>query len=261
MRVRSSGLIGFTDGFHWTMNPPTSNDIDGDNDGVLINGPNFLIDLSKVASNALGMQASMTASYKLHSITIGLRPVDDVNDNEDAAVFAGNILTYLCTDHAKTALQLARKTEKASEEAKVTTEGLFLRDNKRYTGFRYNWYPGAESQVVDHATGCSVGGLDDQWNLWEIANLYDYMTQPSEENALFNGRFPGITAVPWEASWHNQPVNDEGSAQGQMTREMHIDILPLVAGNVLYSHVNEPGVVDDDYRVTVEVDFTIGGTF
>lgn len=253
--------MGIHDGFYWTMNAPSDNDIDGDNDGVMVPIPNFLVDLSKVASTALGKQAPMMASYKLHSITIGLRPVDDVNDNEDAAVFAGNFLTYLATDHAKNALQLARKTEKASEEANVTTEGLFLRDNKRYTGFRYNWYSGPDNHVVEGATGCSVAGLDTQWNLWQIANLYDYMTRPDEDNALFNGRFPGITSTMWEASWHNEPHNFQGSATGQCTREMHTEILPLVAGNIRYSHVNEPGTVDDDYYVEIEVDFTIGGSF
>lgn len=274
MRIRTAGRVGTHDGFYWTQNAPSSGDIDSDNDGEMIPSPNFLIDLSHVGSIALGRQCSMMASYKLHSIRIGIRPVDDTIDNEEAAIFGGRFLNVLATDHAKTALQLARKTEKHLEGGQLDADSLFLSSEKDYSGFRYNWAGTAEDNVVAHATACTVPSMGDHWRIDEIFNLYNNMTAPSEQNALFNGRAPGTMQQIWECGWSNRPfgqivtaITTPVAGQGGLMHagddkcDMHLDILPLVAGQVLYSSVNEPGAVDDDYYLWVEVDFTIGGSF
>lgn len=264
MRIRHAGVLGIHDGWYWTRDAPTSNDIDADNDSVMAPIPNYLLDLSKIASNALGRQAPMMASYKLHSIRIGIRPVDDVTDNEQATTFAGRHMYRLATDHMKTALQLARSTEKAHEETTTGTEAVFLSAHDRYSGFRYNWSNTPDDDMVEHATYSTQ--LNRPWNLEDISSMYDYMTAPSEENALFNGRAPGVCSAIWECGFAAAPFQ-LGTGAGGAThvgddfKEMHVEILPLIAGNVLYSSGNEPGPVDDDYIVWIEVDFTIGGTF
>lgn len=261
MRIRTSGLVGYTDGFYWTENFPSNGDIDGDNDSVMQPPPNYLVDLSKLASNALGKQASMMSEYKIHSVTIGIRPVDDVTDNTEGAVFAGNHLMVLATEHGKTALQLARRTEKQLEMTQFDGDSFLLSTDKDYSGFRYNWYPGLTHRVVEHATTCGLPNLDSEWNLREISLYYDQMTSPDESNALFNGRAPGIISTMWKAGWNTKPFGAMGAGYGDCTSEMHLDIFPLLAGVVRYSHANEPGTVDDDWRLEIEVDFTVGGSF
>lgn len=264
MRIIHSGILGLHDGFYWTQHAPSDNDIDADNDSVMNPIPNYLIDLSKIASNALGRQCSMTSAYKLHSVKIGIRPVDDAADNEEATIFGGRHLYRLATDHAKTAIQLARKTEKAHEASKTGSEGLFLTAHNKYSGFRYNWGNLPDDDVVEHRTTSTQLGSG-FWSLQDICSLYDSMTDPDEENALFYGRAPGVAQSMWECGWSSRPFGD--TTQGGLThagdclRSMNIEILPLLAGNVLYSSGNEPGTVDDDYFVWVEVDFTIGGAF
>ena len=261
MRIRQAGVVGYDDGFYWTENYPSDGDIDGDNDGGMIPTPNYLVDLSKVASNALGKQASMMATYKIHSVTIGIRPVDDATDNAEGAVFAGNHYYVLATEHGKTALQLARRTEKEIEKSEFDGDSFFLSTDKDYRGFRYNWYPGNEHRVIDFGTTCGLPNLDNTWNLREISVYYDQMTQPDESNALFNGRAPGIMSTMWSCGWNTKPFGAMGAGLGDCHSELHLDIFPLLAGAVRYSHANEPGVVDDDWHVEIEVDFTVGGTF
>ena len=170
----------------------------------------------------------MMASYKLHSITIGIRPSDDTIDNDHAAHFGGEHYVLLATDHAKTALQLARKTEKNIESAKVDADSFLLSNQRDYTGFRYTWYPGTPFDVIEHATTCDVPTMSSKWNLAEIFQTYDLMTRPDQDNALFNGRAPGIIGTLWEAGWSNKPWGEMGTGRGDSTREMHLDVLPLV---------------------------------
>ena len=267
MRVKYTGAVGITDGFYWTMNPPSDNDIDADNDSVMNPAPNYLIDLSKVASNALGQQCPLMATYRLHSIKVGIRPVDDAVDNDEATHFAGRHYYRLMTDHMKTALQLARRTEKEWEGMAMGSEGLFLSDEKSYTGFRFNWYDGADHEVVEHTTLAGMAPFyGAPWSLNTICNVYDYMTAPDEENALFNGRAPGVASLLWNCGWTAAPFN-HSTGSGGLThvgddiRECHLDIVPLIAGSINYSSGNEPGTVDDDYLFFIEVDFTVGGSF
>lgn len=261
MRIRQSGVLGVHDGFYWTENAPAANDIDSDNDGVMVPVPNYLVDLSKLASNALGKQASMMASYKLHSIRVGIRPADDTVDNDQAAVFGGRHFVRLMTDHMKKALQMARKTEKALEGLEIDGDSLFLSSDKDYSGFRYSWHPQGHFDVIEHVTTCpSTINANNFWDLETICTAYDAMTLPSESNALFNGRAPGIIQNIWECGWSNKPWAGMHHG-GDDSKELHLDVVPLVAGNINYSSVNEPGAVDDDYYVWMEVDFTVGGSF
>jgi len=263
-RVKAGGMIGTHAGLHW-VDPPSSNDIDGDNDGEMLQV--FTIDLSMMASRALGRQESMMKSYKLHKITIGVRPVDDVNDNEEASNFAGRYLFHHATDHAKKALQLARKTEKAIEATAVDADSLFLSTENDYSGFRYNWSWGPDEQVVEFATVNSLPTMDERWNLGEIEQAYNLMTSSNKDNKLFTGRFPTAQQAIWNCGWSNTPFAGDSAGEGGSIHvgdgitTFNVDILPLVRGHINYSHVNEPGTIDDDYYVWVDVEFTVGGAF
>lgn len=258
MRIRSAGIVGIDDGWLAGTDWPSDNTIDGDNDGLILPVPNFVLDLSKIASNALGRQAPMMASYKVHSMRIGIRPSDDTIDNDHAAHFGGEFVYVLATEHAKTAMQLARKTDKATEATQVDGDSLFLSDDKDYSGFRYNW---GDTAIVDHPTANGVSGMNSVWTVQDILVAYNEMTRPCESNALFNGRFPGPIGAMWECGWSNKPYGAMGTGRGDCQRDMHVEILPLIGGFIKHSHVNEPGTVDDEYHVHIEVDFTIGGTF
>lgn len=264
-RLKVGGILGITPGMAW--NPaPAANDIDGDNDGVINPAYSFTLDLSHLASRALGQQCSMMGVYKLHKIRIGVRPVDDVNDNDEASNFGGRFLFHHATDHTIEALKLARSTEKASEGLQVDSDSLFLSDDKDYSGFRYNWSTGADYRTTEFATSSSVAGLDTEWNLSEIGSAYNAMTAPCESNALFNGRWSGEGQALFNMGWSNQPfvatAGDGGAIHvGDDIVAFNVDVLPLVHGQIIYSHVDEPGSVDDDYIVVIDCEFTMGRTF
>jgi len=265
-RLKVGGILGVTPGMEW--NPaPAFNDIDGDNDGVFNPAYSFTLDLSHLASRALGQQCSMMGVYKLHRIRIGVRPVDDANDNEEASNFGGRFLFHHATDHTIEALKLARATEKAVESTQLDSDSFLLSIDKDYTGFRYNWSYTPDYHTTAHATSSNVDNMDDFWNLSQIGSAYNAMTEPDESNALFNGRWSGEGQALFNMGWSNTPFAGgsagEGGAEhvGDDTVSFNVDVLPLIHGQILYSHVNEPGTVDDDYIVVIDCEFTMGRTF
>ena len=127
-RIVVAAQIGLDEpnGIWWSHNVPSALDIDASNDGVYTsNAPQFTIDLSKIASKYLGYQASMMAGYRIHRISVGVRPVDDIDDNDAYAFFAGQIDMFPFTKHGAKALQLARKVEKVDESNQVDNDSLF----------------------------------------------------------------------------------------------------------------------------------------
>ena len=75
--------------------------IDADNDSVMSPKLEFIIDLSEATSHIMGRQASMMAAYRIHSISVGIRPVDDTADNDESAFFAGRWLMFPHTKHGE----------------------------------------------------------------------------------------------------------------------------------------------------------------
>lgn len=268
----ASGEVGASEGFFWSQNIPAAGDIDADNDGVIVPQHIFTVDLSKVAARALGYQASMMAGYKIHRIKIGIRPVDDLDDNDAYASFGFDWRMFPCTEHAKTALQLARRIEKANEADQVDADSLFIRTEDRYTGFRYGWN---DQQAVhpEFLTGNGIAGMPDDWYLKDIFDAYDQMTDEGKGRALFGGRAPEIMHMQQLASWTSGVESDasildtHGMSQGndpQDTETMcNLKVLPLLVCAVKYSTGDEVGIVDDDYTVHAEIEFTpeYGGVF
>lgn len=264
MRMVARGLVGFNEGFAWTHNIPAESDIDADNDGVMNPNPQFIVDLSELAGSILGYQASMMSAYKIHRIGIGIRPVDDVNDNDSQTMFAGDIVMYPATEHAKKALQLARKVEKADEASQIDADSLFLSDDVDYSGFRYGWST-VNAGGVAHKTGNSIAGMASEWYLSEIFAAYDNMTEPQQSNALFGGRAPENMATKWICAFNMG--TDDGQAMVGAASDWNcnhsLEVLPLLLGRVNYSSGDEDGLIDDDWRLEVEIEFTPehGGTF
>jgi hypothetical protein len=263
-----TGTVGFNQGFRWGYNSPSADDIDADNDGEMVPAHEFVIDLSEIASGVLGYQANMMKGYRLHGYQVSIRPRDDLNDNDQAAQFAGYLSTYPATDHAFKALQMARKVEKADEASQVDADSLFLSDDIDYSGFRYGWST-FQTGTVQHETGNSISGMSSTWLLSEIFAAYDDMTEPQQTNALFGGRAPEHQHLPWRAGWGTYPsgaiLNTGGGFDcGQdYFYKTALDILPLIRGTVRYSTGDEAGAVDDDYYVQVTLEFTpeVGGGF
>lgn len=260
-----SGTVGFTQGFTWGHNGPSSNDIDADNDGQMIPPPEFILDLSEMAGGILGYQASMMKGYRLHGYQVRIRPRDDNFDNDQAAQFAGELYAYPATEHAFKALQMARKVEKADEENQIDGDSLFLSDDVDYSGFRYGW---SQYQTgVDHPTSNGISGMSSVWLISEIFGAYDDMTEPQQTNALFGGRAPEHMRMPWRAGWGTYPSGDFDTGGFDCGNDYYyktsLDILPLIRGKVLWSTGDEAGATDDDYFVEVTLEFTpeVGGGF
>lgn len=249
MRIRKNCKVGGTFA-QWTIDAPSNEDIDADNDGVMSTKHQFEIDLSHVASYVLGRQASMMASYRLHSIRVGIRPVDDLTDNAHQTAFAGTLWWTTPTDHVKTGLQLARKMENASESFQYDGDSFFLSDDKDYSGYRYSAY-------LDGATLYQTNSSITGWNhlLSNIRAAYNKMTEPNQTNALFGGRFGGEASLMWNCSW-STGMNQNPLIQGDDTHDLNHLALPVLRGAVEFSSGDEPGTVDDDYELWIDVDFT-----
>tara|TARA_B110000444_G_C18744023_1_gene549374 strand:+ start:127 stop:909 length:783 start_codon:yes stop_codon:yes gene_type:complete len=253
------GLFQSKDGAQWIENPPAFGDIDIDNDGVMNPAPGFLIDLSNATSMIEGRQASMMAGYKIHSVTIGLRPVDDIGDNQESAFFAGRIGWYPTTDHAKTMLKLARSVEKATEATEIDSDSLFLSTEKDYSGLRFGW--NGDNQVRFQTSESVSGYGNTQWDLQNLCDVYNQQTDPCKQNALFNGRAPAIQTAQWIASLASGiGAGDSppyGGAVADHTLNLGVEALGgLIYGQVEYSSGDEAGSNDDDYYVVVTVNWT-----
>lgn len=250
----AKGLVGYTNGFTWTSNEPSNNDIDADNDGVMNPSHQFIVSLSDIAGSILGYQASMMASYKIHRVRVGIRPVDDVVDNDAQTQFAGDLCFHPCTEHGKKALQMARKVEKAKEATEVDADSLFLTTDNDYSGFRYGW-SNVNSGGVAHKTANGVAGMGADWYLSEIFSAYNAATAPVQSNAIFGGRAPEESRLGWSCGF-DAGLAGGLSAQTDFQVNTSVEILPIILGRVLYSSGDEEGLVDDDYHVEVEIEFT-----
>lgn len=257
--MTQGGFIGYTTGMFWASNAPSAGDIDADAEGVMNPPPEFIIDLSRLAGRALGYQANMMSRYKVHGIRIGIRPVDDVYDNDAETAFGGIVDYYPATAHGIKALQLARKVEKATEAGAVDADSLFLSTAQDYSGFRYGWATSQQvSSPIAYSTGNSVSGMPTTWDMETVFSLYDGMTEPPQDNALFGGRAPEQCSLLWSAAWSTltEAAGNDGGLIKDHDSKYSFTTFPILRGLVKWSSGDEEGMIDDDYRLWVEVDFT-----
>ena len=254
-------IFGAHAGAYWLQESAGSDGhIDGDNDGVMNPKLEFIIDLSEATSHILGRQASMMASYRIHSISIGIRPVDDAADNDESTFFAGRWLMFPHTKHGEEMLKLARKVEKASEGDNVDGDGLFLSTTDSYKGFRYNW---RESDEVIHATTENIAGvMDGQWDLETIHQVYTLQNPKTKDRMLTTSSAPGLMSHSWVCALASGMGDGDSPPPGGMAADHTIDLKAidilggLIKGEVRYSGSDESGLVDDDYKVMCSVVWT-----
>lgn len=242
----------------WIEGEPALGDIDIDNDGVFNPAFQFLIDLSHIASSVLGRQVSMTRSVVLNGIGIGVRPVDDITDNDESAFFAGRFQMYPATSHGKKALSLAARMEREIESHEVDADSYLLSSDTDYSGLRLGWTDNPEPQVLYQTNGWPTGG---DYTYGKVFDAYNSMTQVPQSNALFNGRAPAPMSMQWVCALASGIGSGDSPPYGGDSADWNIstrtEIFPLIRGLVEYSSGDEEGAVDDDYYVHVYVDFTV----
>lgn len=245
-------------GVVWIEGEPAAGDIDIDNDGVFAPPFQFLIDLSHVASSVLGRQVSMTRSIVLNGLGIGVRPVDDITDNDESAFFAGRFQMYPATSHGKKALALAAKMEREIESHEVDGDSFLLSTDKDYSGLRLGWTETPNPQILHQTNGWPNGG---SYTYGKVFAAYNAMTAPCQSNALFTGRAPDPMSMQWVCALASGIGQGDSPPPGGQSADWNLstrtEIFPLIRGLVEYSSGDEDGTVDDDYYVHVYMDFTV----
>lgn len=194
----------------WVIDTPVGSNISPDADGAMGSTQYILVDLSYMLSEKLGRQMPMTATYRVKGIQIGLRNVDDTDDNDRGAFFAGTMFWHSPTKHKIDALQAARFVERHNELDQVDGDSIFFGSTAQndYSGFRFNWN---EDNQIAHPTGEAIGAIAgnsrDEWNIQDTLVGYSYgaLAHGSEErtNQLWGRR----TGVSDEMQWSAQILN------------------------------------------------------
>ena len=184
----------------WVNDPGTNNLQDTFEGGEPASVPYAIIDLSAVASYQLGRQVPQSAKFILRGITVSYRPQDDTivtAENEDEGFFAGKLKWYADTEHGRKALGLARAVERHVESGQLDADSFLLSTERDYSALRAGWSQAGDIAYPTLTPDIAAGA----WTLGSLEVLYNSMTEPAENNALFNGRFPGRQAVGWCATW------------------------------------------------------------
>jgi hypothetical protein len=196
----------------WILDTPVGSNISPDADGVMGTTRHILVDTSYLLSEKLGRQMPMTATYRLKGLQIGLRNVDDTDDNDRGAFFGGTIFWHSPTKHKIDALQTARYVEYLDEATEVDADSKFFAaaNQKTYSGFRFNWNDDLQIKYpTSEGIGNIAGNVCGEWNLQDTLTGYSYAlqgnVQPSSSynNALWGKR----TGIADEMQWSAQILN------------------------------------------------------
>jgi len=223
------------------------------------------LDLSHALSQKLGKQFSQSDSYRVRYLSVGLRNVDDMVDNESAMAIGGKFYWFAPTHHRLEAMKIARMIEKHDETDEVDVDGYFLPLDPRYKGLRFNY--SADNQVA-LATPESVGLSPGFWNLTALFQAYSEGIQggtPNVSNALWEHRCALTSeAIAFEAAWSNNamhPLTGLKDFNDVETNDFQM-VLPgrgfeclagLLRMSLTHSNTNITGLVDDDFSVVVTV--------
>lgn len=201
----------------------------------------------------------MMAGYKIHSVTMGIRPVDDLFDNDESTFFAGRIGWFPVTDHSKKMLKLARQVEKAAEDSQIDADSFLLSTDNDYSGMRFGWSADDQVQYQTPENISGYGGT--QWDLESLRQVYNQQSTVPQSNALFNGRVPDVCTAQFIMALASGQGAGDSPPPGGNSADHHIPIncealCGLLWGQFRYSGSDEDGTVDDDYVVTVTVNWT-----
>lgn len=263
-----------------TSDYPSGGTIDLDNDGEVIPKFRCIADLSHGLSQVLGKQLSMTSVYRVVGIQVGIRPVDDLNDNNPGSMgqFGGRVRMITPTKHRVDAIQNARKLDRLVREDNIERGSatspvppIFGFEEKNYQGFRFGYR--TEVDVVFPNTeeftgiGSAVEGGAASWCLFDDDGALGIMTayneyidgeDNSKGRALWDNRIGRFTStgIPWMAAWNNDEVSTpvQGDWHWTAPAGTHIDALAgLLVFDVEYSPVEAGGFVDDDYYLEIGI--------
>lgn len=217
-------------GVAWIQPSPIGSDISPDADGVYPSPPVILCDLSHMLSRSLGKQMSMTSTYRVTGIKIGVKNVDDIDDNDRGIALAGYIYYHTPTKHKVDAIQASRKIEKASEEDQIDGDSLYINQYDRYSGFRFNWNEDDQVKYPTNAgdvDGWNVLTATEEWNLDDMLILYDNTIAPEQApvRALWIRKTGGPSLMRWGLSWNNA-MNEAG---GTLIENPGVDDFEYVA--------------------------------
>lgn len=267
MRLYATGTLGLTTGMKWIYNPPSANDIDGDNDGVMTPNHGALVDLSDLASQILGQQVPQSAKYTVRRMWMGLKNVNDATDNDESTYFGGTVRWYPPTKHRLAALALARQAEKFEEGSQVDGDGFFFQTSENYNAVRFGWEAndaaGFIPDQVRYGTSEGITGMDGtEWALNEVFSVYNDMHPATKVDSLWSGRAGDMSCkIPWTVAAATGV--GAGDAPAVRTDWNSGSILADVLCGLLYvvvadSSLDEVGEVDDDYYITFGIEFDVG---
>jgi len=124
-------------------------------------GQGFTIDLSGLMSTVTGRQQSMCANYRVKSIGISMRNVDDGNDNNRAHFYQGKISWYAPNSHLINTIQAFRAIRSELAQLAISDDGspmsVFEKylpsssftETKDYRGFRFGYNRGNDVWFPD----------------------------------------------------------------------------------------------------------------
>lgn len=185
----------------------------------------WVVDISRLLSEQLGKQMSMTATYRVKGIHLSLRNVDNSNDNNYGLAAGGTVEWYSPTKHRIDAIQYAREYMRdlnaglRSDEASPFAP---YADQKAYKGLRFNWDgPGQVRADLEDETSILPG---DYWTLYNILHYYNRAKggNPSEEGYLSDGTMGSALwntrtgtsetdSLYWNTHYRNWATLDVGS--------------------------------------------------
>lgn len=251
---------------NWVNDPGTANVQDAFDGGEPVSTPYAIVDLSALASDVLGRQMSQSATYRLRGLTVGFRNHDDTPagvQNESESAFQGQFEWFSDTEHGRKALSLARQTEREMESDEIDSDSFLLSDEKDYSAVRFGW---SANDDVWYQTNYSGGT---QWTLMQVRNVYNAMTAPDENNALFVGRFPNRQRLGWNTQvasgayadgmgGDNGETSLGGGYDHNQTGLYHEVLAGLMACFITHSSISDPqGTIEDEYEWYIGVDLEV----
>lgn len=245
--------------------------VDIDADGVMEGTSNerkIVIDLSECLGFRLGKQIPMTANFRINYLRIGLRNVDDANDNDGPNYFAGHWEWYSPNKHRIDAVQAWRMLEKKLEEDDTDSEGIFIRNEDRYRGFRYGWL--AASDVTWPTAGAPATALPDGYALATMLAFYNQGLKnegtPTATNAIWDRNVGRSSRMGWAASCtngefidgvaENDPVNVASIHDYEWTAPAghNLEVMGgLLVLTVTHSNTDTVQNFDDDFDFQIDI--------
>lgn len=227
----------------------------------------IVVDLSEALGYRLGKQIPQTANFRVNYIRIGLRNVDDSNDNNGTTYFAGTTEWYSPSKHRIDAVQAWRQLEKRLEEDDADSEGLFVSTEERYKGFRYGWTADTD---ISYPTGGSPTALPNGYALVDMVSVYNsglHDGVPTKTNAIFDRKVGRSSKMGWAAMAQSRefidqlgPENDPVDAARIMDYQWtapaghNIEVMGgLLIINFEHSNTDTVQLVDDDFDLQIDI--------